>query len=170
MSADLVLRVIGILGTLILAGWLYWLTAKVLLLLTYAEQLLNAAAHLLAVVPSKSAPATPAAEDEAPRVWWSKLRALTRIFVDAVAHEDAEQPAAADPDDVELDRWADDGGRDPDVPTAPPPAHEPATRPVPRIDVAGGLRITNRRPRPTPELDDVDRQLTRFRFAEGHDR
>ena len=41
-------RLLGILGALLIAGWLYWLTARVQLLLNHAEEALAKADRLLA--------------------------------------------------------------------------------------------------------------------------
>lgn len=109
---------------------------------THNEQLLAAAATLFAAVPGKSAQRTDAPDDAKPRIWYRALR----------------QPAAA-----ELARWEDDGGTTDDTPAAPP-----ATEPMPRIDIAGGLPTA--RPAPARRLDDVDRQLARFTYVEGHRR
>ncbi|TFV90412.1 hypothetical protein [Blastococcus sp. CT_GayMR16] len=160
---------------LVLVGWLYWLTGRVQRILTYAEQLLGAGARLLAAAPSKSAPRTVAAEDLQPRTWWPKLRALAdrirTITVDEDQVATAEFVVPAEPAHLELDRWADDGGRGPALAPPPPAVLGPATRPAPRVDLAAGLRATpRRRPRPLPESDDVDRRLARFSYAEGHHR
>ena len=54
-------RLLGILGALILAGWLYWLTARVQVLLDHAEATLNRADRTLAAAVAMVAAAPPAA-------------------------------------------------------------------------------------------------------------
>lgn len=173
---------------LVLIGWLYWLTGKVLLLFTYAEQLLGTSAHLLGAVPGRSAERTAAADDEQPRPWFPVLRALTALrdrfdelttpvlLEEDDGHDDDVEPDAPSEEDLELHRWADDGGPVPD--DQPEPA-APATEPLPRIDIAGGLRLRSGRhaqqgtPRPAtvaPDADETDLALVRFSFAEGHTR
>jgi len=44
----MIVRLVGIVGALILAGWLYWLTARVQLLLSHAESTLDRADRTLA--------------------------------------------------------------------------------------------------------------------------
>ena len=58
----MIVRLVGILGALILAGWLYWLTARVQVLLDHAEATLDRADRTLAaaVAMVAAAPATPA--------------------------------------------------------------------------------------------------------------
>lgn len=62
-----------IVASLILSGWLYWLTGRVQRLLTHAEQLQAAGSALLSLVPGKSAPRTEAPPDVVPKRWWGKL-------------------------------------------------------------------------------------------------
>jgi hypothetical protein len=199
---------------LILAGWLYWLTGKVMLTLTYAEQILGMGARLLSLAPGKTAPRTEADVDEQPRVWFQTLRRLADLrdrVLDAAAAiltAPAPEPDVDEDlvDDVELARWADDGGATWSEPVkasltadrAPaldahtevesgvdedqtpteifPPV--PATEPVERVEIAGGLRLPPEGHEPPelldvdspPIVDEVDLQLVRFglRTAEGH--
>lgn len=52
-------RLMGILGALILAGWLYWLTARVQVLLSHAEATLDRADRTLAAAMAMVAAAPP---------------------------------------------------------------------------------------------------------------
>lgn len=134
----------------------YFLLGIIQRLRTTFEQLLGAAQQLLDAVPGKSAERTTAPDDVRPRIWY---RALSR-FADAVEHVVG---------DAELARWEDDGGTtDDNAQTVETPVAVPPTEPMARIDIAGGLPTA--RPTPSRPLDEVDRQLTRFTFTEGHRR
>ncbi|SOE01267.1 hypothetical protein [Blastococcus haudaquaticus] len=58
----MIARLVGILGALVLAGWLYWLTARVQFLLTHVESTLDRADQALAAAMAvvAAAPPTPA--------------------------------------------------------------------------------------------------------------
>ena len=56
-------RLVGILGALVLAGWLYWLTARVQVLLDHAEATLERADRTLAAAVAMVAAPQPPVQD-----------------------------------------------------------------------------------------------------------
>jgi hypothetical protein len=188
----------------------YLLLGRVQLLFNQAELILRALHTLLREVPTKSAQQTLAAIDEKPRPWFQTLRRLAdlREHLERVGADELEDQVPEEPQDVdvELARWADDGGQNWTEPVKEPltadlavagAAHTevetevaedqtptesfprvPATEPVERVDLAGGLRLPPEGHEPDqlpddespPIVDDVDLQLVRWglRTAEGH--
>lgn len=161
----------------------YFLMGRAQRLMTHAELLLSASAALLATVPGKSAPPTAASPDDQPRPWWQRLRRLAELREqsedeaaggslrtpdgsDSEARTGTTSPVASPADDlvtvddVDLARWQDDGGQEPE-PVDPAPIDPPTvedlrqawTVPPPAAD--------------TPVLDEVDLMLARFTFAAG---
>lgn len=186
----------------------YLLLGRAQLLFTHAELILRALHTLLREVPSKSAQRTVAAIDEEPRRWFQTFRRLAELgdhLAEVAAAVDVQEPPDEPQDDVdvELARWADDGGSgvkapltaedavradvdtevetavdEDETPTETFPA-VPLTEPVPRVDLAGGIRLPREGTEPVTEqltaapiVDEVDLALIRFglRTAEGHRR
>jgi hypothetical protein len=192
----------------------YILIGRAQLFLTAAEQILAALQVPLRAVPSKSARRTVAPADIRPRAWFQTLRRLgdlrdhlSAVFEPVLLEEEPEDVVEdLVDDDVELARWADDGGLIPPAPVKAAltadrlpadlvdteretPLDEdqaatdtfprvPATEPVERIEIVGGLRLPPEGFEPELPVDDdaprivdeVDLQLVRFglRTAEGH--
>lgn len=117
------------------------------LLLNHAEQLQQAAARLLARVPSTSAPRTDAPAGQQPHRWWQKLRDLDT------------PPGVPGPDVQRLDT-----DYDPRPATRPTPTPGPATVPAAAaIDTWQRTHIPAR-----PPVDAADQALARFKYANGH--
>lgn len=179
--------ILALLGALlavaaVLMVGLYLVAGRVNLVLTYAEQVMAAAAQLLGEVPGKSAQRTMAALDPEPRPWFPQLRRLAELRDQVLAHVspvfddedmvDVVEHAARlqEPAGVELARWVDDGGADhPDV-DVPPAVLSPATRPAQQVvlELAGVDPAAAAATGTEPELDAVDRYLMdRFNLTEG---
>lgn len=150
----------------------------------YNEQLLTAAKVLLDRTPGPSAARTAADIDQVlAQPWYPRLRllaALRDLLRDLSARPGVTSdttvkealtadPVPAGPVDTETEIRADEDQRPTDTFAAV--AADPATAPVERLDIAGGLRLIppdDEQP-PTPAIDDVDLQLARFglRTVEG---
>jgi hypothetical protein len=70
---------------MVLIGEGYFLIWRAQIIHGQGEQLLGAAARLLALVPGKSAARTDGS-DEQPRTWWEALKALPAVEVERCAH------------------------------------------------------------------------------------
>jgi hypothetical protein len=188
--------ILGLLGALlavavVLVVGLYLVAGRLQLFLTTFQQILAALQQLLPEVPGKTAQRTMADVDVEPRPWFPQLRRLAELRDHVLAHvspvfedddPDVDDPGddagPVDPTDVELARWAEDGGADradPDLDAvdavdAPPAVLGPATRPAQQVvlELAGVDPEAAAATGTEPDLDAVDRYLmARFNLTEG---
>ncbi|TQN37444.1 hypothetical protein FHU33_4096 [Blastococcus colisei] len=93
-------RIFGIVAALILAGWLYWLTARVQVLLTHAEAALDRADRTLAAAMAMVAATPPIATQlsavAAPREEAPAIPALTAASMTSPAPAPVTVPSPAD--------------------------------------------------------------------------